>query len=200
MPKKPIKSDRVRMKFAFVDLEKLGFVTEPRYYFYGWSDSPRVMGRKSLAAALVKAKKLLPKGYNFKIWDCQRDRKIQLRMIAAFRRRLVAAHPKWNEARLEKEIYTFASRPKLHITRLDHHRTGGAVDLTVIDRQGRELWMGTDHDDLTRMAALDYFEQHRARDIMDVIARKNRRMLKRVMKKAGFGSYAPEWWHWDLDK
>ncbi len=188
------------MKLTFVDLGKLGFVMEPRYYFFGWSDSPRVMARKSLAVALARARKLLPKGCNFKVWDCQRDRRVQLKMIAAFRRRLIAAHPKWNERRLEKEIFTFASRPKLRVTRLDHHRNGGAVDLTVIDRQGRELWMGTDHDDLTPVAAMDYFESVTSLRAMDKEAKKNRRLLKKAMVKAGFYVYAPEWWHFGFER
>jgi D-alanyl-D-alanine dipeptidase len=188
------------MKLKFVDLGKFGFVIEPRYYFWGWSDTPTVLARASVAHALVKARKFLPKGYTFKVWDCQRPRKVQLRMIASFRKRLAIAHPKLREDELEKLLYRFASRPKLIVTRLDHHRNGGAIDLTVVDSQGRELWMGTDHDDLTSVAALDYFEKLAPKSAIDREAQKNRRLLKKVMLKAGFGSYAPEWWHWDFDK
>ncbi len=187
-------------RFRFVDLAKDGHVIEPRYWFWGWSSSPRVLARDSLAAALRRAKKKLPKRWNFKVWDCRRPLSVQLKMIASFRRRLKAAHPGIGAAALRKLVYTFASRPKLVVTRLDHHRNGGAIDLTIVDAHGRELWMGTDHDDLTGRAALDFFETSASRSAMDREARKNRRLLKRVMLAAGFGSYAPEWWHWDYDR
>ena len=58
--------------------------------------------------------------------------------------------------------------------------------------------MGTDHDDLTARAALDYFEKGRAKSVLDREAQKNRCLLARVMKKAGFENYAPEWWHWSI--
>lgn len=185
---------------TFVDLAKDGYVLEPRYHFFGWTYSPKVLGRKSLAVALRKARTFLPKGYNFKIWDCQRPRAVQLRMIASFRRRFAVAHPEWDKERLEKELYTFASRPKLKVVRLDHHRNGGAIDLTIVDAEGRELWMGTDHDDLTPVAALDYFEGRKLKRASDKEAQVNRRLLKKVLLKAGFEDYAPEWWHWGFSK
>lgn len=43
------------MKIKFVDIKKYGFVVEPRYYFYGWSKSARILARKSLVEALKKA-------------------------------------------------------------------------------------------------------------------------------------------------
>ncbi|HSD12823.1 MAG TPA: M15 family metallopeptidase [Patescibacteria group bacterium] len=184
----------------FVDLARDGYVIEPRYWFWGWSSSPRVLARGSLAAALRRSKKELPKGWNFKVWDCQRPRRVQLLMLDSFRRRLRAAHPGWSKAKLEKVLFTFGARPTLRVTRLDAHRNGGAIDLTLVDAKGRELWMGTDHDDLTERAALDYFETNAPRNAMDREARKNRRLLKRVMLSAGFLIYPPEWWHWSYAK
>jgi len=184
-------------RYKLVDLAKYGFVIEPRYWFWGWSDGPTVLGRASLAARLVKARKALPRGYNFKIWDCQRPLKVQLRMIASFRKRLAAANPGVRGEAFEKLVFTFASRPKRVITRMDHHRHGGAIDLTIVDAEGRELWMGGDHDDLTPVAALDYFETRKPRTATERLAKTNRRLLKKAMVSGGFGTYAPEWWHFD---
>jgi len=50
----------------FVDVKQYGFIVEPRYYFYGWSRSPEIKGRVSAVEALLLAKALLPRGYNFK--------------------------------------------------------------------------------------------------------------------------------------
>jgi D-alanyl-D-alanine dipeptidase len=184
----------------FVKLAKYGFVLEPRYYFYGWSPSPDILARPALAQALVQARTYLPKGYNFKIWDCQRDRPIQLKMIAAFKRIFMVRNPKLKGAALDKAVNGFAAKPLRIVTSLDTHRNGGAVDVTIVDQRGRELWMGTDHDNLTEMAATDYFETKKNLSLMDREALKNRRLLKKVLLKANFDNIAWEWWHWSYDE
>lgn len=184
----------------FVKLANYGFVLEPRYYFYGWSSSPDILARTSLANALARARTFLPKGYNFKIWDCQRDRSVQLKMIASFRRIFTSRNPKLKGAALQKAIDGFAAKPKRIVTRLDTHRNGGAIDLTIIDQNGNELWMGTDHDNLTPMAATDYFESKKKLSMTDKEALKNRRLLKKVLLKAKFENIAWEWWHWSYDE
>lgn len=185
---------------TFVKLAKYGFLLEPRYYFYGWSTSPDILARKSLADALVRARKLLPKGYNFKVWDCQRDRSVQLKMIDSFRRIFTFRNPNLKGTALQKAIDGFAAKPKRIVTRLDCHRNGGAVDLTIVDQNGEELWMGTDHDNLTEKAATDYFEKKKKLSVLDKEALKNRRLLKRVLLKAKFENIAWEWWHWSYDE
>jgi D-alanyl-D-alanine dipeptidase len=173
-------------------------VIEPRYYFYGWAKSGRILGQKKLAEALGRARRFLPAGYNFKIWDCQRPRAVQLKMIENIRRRLCARYPKKSKSEIERLVFTFAARPKWRVTRPDCHRNGGAVDLTIVDKNGLELYMGTAHDDLTARAALDYFEKERAATVLAREARKNRRLLKKVLTRVGFENYAPEWWHWSI--
>ncbi len=184
----------------FIDLKRFCFVLEPRYYFFGWSKSPRILARPSTVEALVEARSLLPRGYNFKIWDCQRSRKVQIAMLDSFRRRFKFLYPKLKGKELEKMLYTFGARPVLRVTRLDTHRNGGSVDLTIVDQNEEELYMGTDHDDLTERAATDYFEKKKSKRAIDREAQKNRRLLILVMSKVGFKNYAPEWWHWSLDR
>ncbi|MEK9159006.1 MAG: M15 family metallopeptidase [Patescibacteria group bacterium] len=191
----------------FVDLAKYKFVMEPRYYFYGWSKSKKITGQEKLAKALARARKFLPAGYNFKIWDCQRSRAVQLKMIENIRRRFCAAYPRKSKKEIEKLVFTFAAKPKLRVTRPDCHRHGGAIHLTIVDKHGQELYMGTDFDDLTARAALDYFEK-KAVSVLDRAcppkpwrrreAQKNRRLLKKVLTQVGFENFAPEWWHWSI--
>lgn len=190
------------MGLAYVDLGQYGYVIEPRYYFYGWARSSRILARESLAKALAKAHTNLLKTHarhNFKIWDGSRSRNTQLAMIDSFRRRFRAAHPEWSARRSEEEIRKFAAPPYWRPKRLDSHRTGGAVDLTIVGPDGHELFMGTDHDDLTVRAALDHFEAHRPQTPAEELARRNRRLLIRVMQGAGFKGYDAEWWHWTVD-
>jgi D-alanyl-D-alanine dipeptidase len=186
------------MRFKFVDLAKSGFVIEPRYWFWGWTKSGRVVGRPSLVRALVAARSYLPRDWNFKVWDCQRPRFVQLLMIESFRKRFRALHPDWTRQQIQKTIRTFAAVPALRVTRPDAHRNGGAIDLTLVDARGQELYMGTDHDDLTPVAALDYYETKKKLTLRELEARDNRRRLGKAMLRAGFEGLPSEWWHWSI--
>jgi len=150
--------------------------------------------------ALGRAKKLLPKGYIFKIWDCKRSYAVQALMIESFKKRLKKLYADLSPKDRKRLLLRFSGGLVKNVTRLDTHRNGGSFDLTIVDRHGVELWMGTDHDDLTEKAAMDYYEGKKVRTIMEKEARKNRRMLKKVLEKAGFVNYAPEWWHWSYNR
>ena len=183
------------MNAAFVDLSSYGFVLEPRYWFFGWSRTPNLRLRLTVADQLAQAREALPKGFNFKVWDGYRTYTTQVLMIASFRKRLACANPDLSEAAREKLVWRYAARPKRKVTRPDAHRTGGAVDLTIVDASGRELDMGTDHDALVPEAALDFYERKSRLSPRERTIRDNRRLLKKAMKSADFLGYAPEWWH-----
>ena len=178
------------------DLSSYGFILEPRYWCFGWTRTPRLRLKPAVAAQLAEARAALPKGWNFKVWDGYRTYDTQVRMIENFRRRLACANPHLTEARREALVWRYAAKPKRRITRPDSHRTGGAVDLTLVDAQGRELDMGTDHDALVPEAALAYYEGRRRLTPREREARAHRRILARAMASAGFLRYPPEWWHW----
>jgi len=189
-----------KSKIKFVGVKRYGFIVEPRYYFWGWSKSPKILARNSALRALIKAKKFLPKGYNFKVWDAKRTYNIQAEMVKSFKRRLKLLHFRLSKNKLEKLVFKFSGGLGRSVKRLDSHRRGGSFDLTVINKKGEELYMGTDHDDLTEKAATDYFEKKPQLNLLEKEAKKNRRLLKKVMKKAGFYNYPAEWWHWSYDK
>ncbi len=187
-------------KLKFVEVKKYGFLIEPRYFYFGWSKSPKVVARLSAVKVLVQAKKLLPAGYNFKIWDAQRSREVQIKMIDSFRRRFTVEQPKLTAKQREELVFKFAAKPLTKVIRLDTHRNGGSFDLTIVDKQGNELYMGTDHDDLTKKAATDYFEKKNNLNAVEKLAKNNRRLLKKILTKTGFINYTREWWHWSWDK
>ncbi len=71
------------------------------------------------------------------------------------------------------------------------HTRGVAVDLTLIDRQGRALEMGTPFD------SLDPASHHEAPGLAAEVER-NRLLLLGIMTAAGFDWYVKEWWHYQL--
>ena len=71
------------------------------------------------------------------------------------------------------------------------HSRGVAVDLTLVDRGGRELEMGTGFDDFTTRS------HHGALDIPPE-AQRNRAILLGLMTAAGWDFYRNEWWHYQV--
>ena len=71
------------------------------------------------------------------------------------------------------------------------HCRGVAVDVTIVDRHGRELDMGTEFDDFRPLA-------HHGNEQVSGEAQKNRLILAGVMSIAGFDSLTTEWWHYQL--
>ncbi len=71
------------------------------------------------------------------------------------------------------------------------HTRGTAVDLTIIDKEGRELIMPTGFDDFSEQAHLDYMDLSKEQI-------KNRALLIDLMDRHGFSSLPTEWWHYDL--
>ena len=71
------------------------------------------------------------------------------------------------------------------------HCRGVAVDLTITDRFGRELEMGSRFDDFRPLA-------HHGNDQISNEAQRNRFLLAGVMNIAGFKPLRTEWWHYQL--
>lgn len=71
------------------------------------------------------------------------------------------------------------------------HSRGAAVDLTLIDRAGRPLDMGTPFDAFTPRS------HHGSLDV-PVEAQRNRLLLLGLMTAAGWDFYRNEWWHYQL--
>ena len=71
------------------------------------------------------------------------------------------------------------------------HSRGVAVDLTLLDKRGRVLEMGTPFDDFTKAS-------HHASTAISSEAQRNRFLLLGLMSAAGWDFYRNEWWHYQL--
>ncbi len=124
---------------------------------------------KTVKALILANNEFLKKGYKIKIFDCYRPLDIQKKMW------LIVPNPSY-----------VADPSKGSI-----HNRGGAVDITLIDTEGKELNMGT---------AFDYFgieASHNFKNLSQEIKR-NRKLLKTIMVKNGFNYFDSEWWHYNL--
>jgi D-alanyl-D-alanine dipeptidase len=71
------------------------------------------------------------------------------------------------------------------------HSRGVAVDLTLIERGGAALDMGTAFDAFTERS-------HHGSDGISAEAQRNRFLLLGIMSSAGWDFYSKEWWHYQL--
>lgn len=122
--------------------------------------------------ALVKAnQKFMKKGYRIKLFDCYRPLDIQKKMWAIVSNPEYVADPKKGSI----------------------HNRGGAVDITLVDENGKELEMGTSFDHFGPEASHDY-------ENLSEEVKKNRKLLRNTMTSFGFRIFQSEWWHYNLKR
>ncbi|HKG72943.1 MAG TPA: M15 family metallopeptidase [Aestuariivirgaceae bacterium] len=131
---------------------------------------------KKLRRAAVILKKSHPR-YDLLVFDGLRPHSVQ-RVL-------------WNKVKGTPQ-QTFVANPKTGSI----HNYGFAVDLTLADN-GQELDMGTPFDDFRPLAQPVLEAKFLAEGKLKAQQVANRKLLRRVMTKAGFQQLAIEWWHFD---
>ncbi len=77
------------------------------------------------------------------------------------------------------------------------HSFGMAVDITLVDREGLELDMGTPFDDLTERSHPALEATLLAQSELTEAQLANRQLLRDAMTHGGFKGISSEWWHFD---
>ncbi len=150
----------IDMKYATCD----NFVKRTLY------PSPTCVLTKGTLDKLIKANELVKKqGYFIKIWDAYRPLSVQKIMWDATPDKNYVANP-----------YRSGSK----------HNRGAAVDITLVDKNGKELIMPTEFDNFTVKASPNYKG-------MSAEQRKNMNILAKAMTSSGFKQLSTEWWHFD---
>ena len=163
-------SDFVRLKDLSSDfVYELKYATPDNFLKQAVYDCGECYLRKSTAEALVKANEAFKQlGYRIKLFDCYRPLSVQKKMWKI----LPGTHYVANPAKGSK------------------HNRGAAVDLTLVDAQGKELNMGTPFDFFGKEAHHTYTEH--SKEVLE-----NRKLLKETLNKYNFKSIYSEWWHYD---
>lgn len=134
------------------------------------------------AKALVVAQQLLKAerpDLSLKIYDAARPMHIQQRM--------------WNVVKGTPQ-QNYVSNPK---NGGGLHNYGMAVDVTLCYENGDTLDMGTVIDYLGKWAHIDIEDDMMKNGIISKEAYNNRRLLRDIMKRAGFKALRSEWWHFN---
>ena len=78
------------------------------------------------------------------------------------------------------------------------HNYGAAVDVSLVDRQGCMLPMGSDFDHFGAESHIDNEGRLLASGKITQEEYDNRRLLRRVMRGQGLLPLTSEWWHFNL--
>jgi zinc D-Ala-D-Ala dipeptidase len=154
--------------------------------------------REGVWLRLEEAARALPAGMRFVVYDALRTKETQHALFETMMAEVARRNAALGEAELVAETRKYCSHPEYSQEILPHN-SGGAIDLGLVDGQGRELDLGTPFDDPSERSATEYFEREPepgASGWME--ARANRRLLRSAMLGAGFTNYELEWWHYDL--
>ena len=149
---------------------------------YGELDSCYL--RKTPAAMLVSASKNLQElnpDLRLLVYDGLRPRSIQKKL--------------WNalDTIPETERTKFVADP----IKGSIHNYGAAIDLTLAYKNGMELDMGTKYDYFGALAFPIYEDSLLNLGKLSKEQVENRRILRKVMQKAGFSILNSEWWHFN---
>lgn len=172
---------------------------ESQYALMGFPHSSTTQFcRKQVASRLFAAAASLPAGIEFKIWDAWRPLQLQQYIFNRHLLTLSQPNPGLPNDELIAMCEQFVSQPSSHSRYPSPHYTGGAIDLTLVGPDGKELWMGTEYDEFLDKARTRFYEaEENVSEYSDLVAQRNRRLLFHSMSKAGFTNYSEEWWHFD---
>lgn len=172
--------------------------------------------REQVLAALLNAQQVLEQqqpDWQIFIFDAYRPVAVQEFMVNhAFEEALAQADLRRDqltsaqEQQLWEQVMEIWALPSLDPKTPPPHSTGGAVDVTLYDRNTRQpVDMGSPIDELSARSQPSYFT-HLAHDptlsaaerTAARIADEHRQLLHQVMTAAGFQRHLGEWWHFCL--
>lgn len=151
--------------------------------------------RKGVYERLLRVQKRLRAGLFLRLYEGLRSLRIQAQLFEEEKLRIAERHPQLG-AREVHEQATILISPPVHFDgapNIPPHSTGGAVDVEIVDAQGRVIDFGMEAKDWVRVPAEFCETRHRG---VSRAAWDNRHMLCGLMEAEGFVNYEREWWHY----
>lgn len=152
----------------------------------GYKAPVAYMTKESLKALSIAAEDLRKQGYRLLIWDTYRPQKAVNNFV------------KWiNDPKDpgDKTFYPELKKSDLmkggYIASKSGHTRGSTIDLTLIKKDGSFVDMGGTFDLFSEISHPDY-------EKLTAEQKKNRKILRTAMIKAGFKGISSEWWHYTL--
>ncbi|MEP4669915.1 MAG: M15 family metallopeptidase [Cyclobacteriaceae bacterium] len=165
----------------------------PFYYYRGITGAlNHILCRESVYEKLRTAANHLPENHSLLIWDAWRPYAVQQYLYDEFKNTIKRLNPIGNVNDLGSQ---FVSIPSIDVNKPSPHFTGGSVDLTILDKSGKPLEMGTAFDHFGDESNTQFFSDNISSQ--GLLIHQNRKLLLDIMVESGFQNYDMEWWHFD---
>lgn len=152
----------------------------------GYQAPVAYMTKEALAALAVAAEDLRRQGYRILVWDSYRPQKA----VDHFVRWINDPNDVGN-----KSFYPALNKSDLiagnYIMPRSGHTRGSTIDLTIVKQDGSSVDMGGTFDLFSERSHPDYKKLTKKQ-------KRNRKILRDAMLKAGFVGIDSEWWHFTL--
>lgn len=157
---------------------------------------------RKLLAAQNTLQEMLP-GHRLHIFDAYRPLPVQAYMVS-YTRNTIAKQRGFDpealshsqEAEVMEEVFKLWAKPSSDPEQAPPHSTGAAVDLTIVDAEGKQLEMGSAFDELSDRILPNYYRDDQSE--YGRMVHRNRERLNTVMESAGFLRLTHEWWHFSF--
>lgn len=152
--------------------------------------------RKTVYDKLIQAQALLPKGLRFCLYEGYRSLDLQNKLFTNRFKKIKKLHPDWSE----KQVFIETTRLVSPVVNQDGshnippHSTGGAIDIYLVDAQGKYVDMGIHPKDW--MQDNDGSISLIISKTISPEAQKNREIMNHALSAVGFVNYPAEYWHW----
>jgi len=143
--------------------------------------------RKTVAKMLNRAQRNLPRGLRLLVGEAWRPAWYQKQIYEGFIKRFSKKYPKWSEKRVLEEVNKYVASWKGKYS--SGHMSGGAVDVRIVDKNGRKIPMKSKK--LTYQESAKTYNRN-----LPLYIKRNRQILINTMTQVGFSNYPKEFWHW----
>jgi zinc D-Ala-D-Ala dipeptidase len=168
-----------------------------------YSDRSPYYLREGVINGLIEAQNYLETlrpNWKIQIFDAYRPVEVQQFMVD-YSFELALQERNWLQQELslaqEEEIwqavYDIWAPPNMDLKTPPPHSTGAAVDVTLVNSQGKPVDMGSFIDEMSQRSLPDYYQNSDHSQGNEF--HHNRELLKDVMEKGGLLRNPREWWH-----
>lgn len=152
--------------------------------------------RKSVYDKLVEAQNMLPNGLKFCLYEGLRSKALQEKLFQDRYNKVKHQHSSFSHEEIFEETTRLVS-PVINVdgsTNVPPHSTGAAIDVYLIDNEGKVIDMGIRTEDW--MLDLDGSLSVTDSTKISLEAQENRKIMNTVLSKVGLVNYQTEYWHW----
>ncbi|MFY7953112.1 MAG: M15 family metallopeptidase [Armatimonadaceae bacterium] len=151
--------------------------------------------RQGVLERLIRVSHALPEPWGLLVHDGHRPLAVQQALWDERHAEVQSLFPDGSQELWDHETARFVARPVSDPSAPPPHRSGGAVDVSLFNRDTGEIPdFGSPFDSATDASATRFFEETSAQPE----ARRLRRILFHTMSAHGFTNYHAEWWHYDF--